>query len=471
MAHEEGFEDLLSSVLTAHVPDCLSLEKIERLSGGASQETYRLIINTSIGQRKLAMRRARGGSDDGELGIRPGLDVEAALFNHARAAGIPEPRVHHVLEENDGLGQGFIMEWIDGEALGAKISRSPDFENQRKTLAFECGVILARIHSIDLASTSLDRVLQVVTPKSFVMETWERYQSFQTPQPMLDYTARWLLDHLPEDGALTLVHNDFRNGNFMVDPVKGIVAVLDWELAHIGDPMRDLGWLCTNSWRFGVADKPVGGFGTREELFAGYESVTGKSVDAEHVKFWEVFGSFWWSTTCLGMVEMHRNGNDPSVERPAIGRRSSEGQIDCVNLLFSGPVSLPSSLVSPSQEMPRPDELLVSVRDFLRGEVMEETRGRTQFLGRVAANSLDIVLRELELGPDLHDYQVKSLSKILKKTGSRDELMQTLCERLRIPEAEPLGTELQVFLRNSVAGQVAIDQPRYSGLTRALAEA
>ena len=74
------------------------------------------------------------------------------------------------------------------------------------------------------------------------------------------------------------MHGDFRHGNLIIGP-DGVRAVLDWELAHTGDPMEDLGWICVNSWRFGEIDKPVGGFGTREELFAGYEAA-GRRVDA-----------------------------------------------------------------------------------------------------------------------------------------------------------------------------------------------
>ena len=82
------------------------------------------------------------------------------------------------------------------------------------------------------------------------------------------------------------MHGDFRHGNLIIGP-DGVRAVLDWELAHLGDPMEDLGWICVNSWRFGEIDKPVGGFGTREELFAGYEAA-GRRVDPERV---EILGS------------------------------------------------------------------------------------------------------------------------------------------------------------------------------------
>ena len=93
------------------------------------------------------------------------------------------------------------------------------------------------------------RPLPAIGPRQFIAKLLITYQGFETPQPMIDFTARWLLEHLPKDPTRCLVHNDFRNGNLMVDQ-QGIKAVLDWEIAHVGAPMRDLGWLCTRSWRF-----------------------------------------------------------------------------------------------------------------------------------------------------------------------------------------------------------------------------
>ena len=109
-------------------------------------------------------------------------------------------------------------------------------------------------------------------------------------------------------------------------------AVLDWEIAHFGDPMEDLGWICVNSWRFGGIDKPVGGFGTREELFAGYEEA-GRKADPDRVMFWEVMGTLRWGIMCCGMMQRFRLGPDHSLERAMIGRRSSETEIDLLRLL------------------------------------------------------------------------------------------------------------------------------------------
>ena len=464
------FEKKLEAVLIREIDGCSGLVSAERLSGGASQETYRLTVDTADGQQTLCMRRAPGGGvvPGTEARIAPGPATEAALMALARDAGVPEPEVYYVLQEDDALGEGFLMEWLDGETLGARIVRAPELDGIRPSLAHECGRILARIHSTDLDATGLRDRLEFAPPEFFVNQTWERYRLLETPQPMIDYTGRWLMDHLPEDYEVTLVHNDFRNGNFMVTP-DGINAVLDWEIAHIGDPMRDLGWICTNSWRFGRTELPVGGFGEYADLFAGYEAESGKKVDPAHVKFWEVFGSFWWAVGCLGMAEHYRSGPDRSVERPAIGRRSSECQVDCVNLLIPGPVELvEAEQTTGNLDMPRTDELIASVRDFLREEVMAGTRGRLQFLSRVAANSLDIVNRELQLGERHRAAERQRLVSLLGHAGSLAELRWELVEGLRDGSRTLDDPALTAHLRTTVVNQIAIDQPRYSGLRTAL---
>jgi len=496
MSDGDDFDRALEAVLVRTMPAVKSLIEAERLSGGASQETYRLTVETESGSELLALRRAPGGEDPEDLMGRPGLAVEAELMRVAAANGVPEPQVHYVLEPDDGLGPGFIMEWLEGEALGARIVRLPELAEVRPRLAEEYGRILARIHAIDLDATGLRSKLTENPTEQFVQQMWDRYQEYPTPQPMIDYAARWLLDNLPPPRPLTLVHNDFRNGNVMVD-ANGVVAVLDWETAQIGDPGRDLGWLCTASWRFG-SDLPVGGFGTREQLLAGYEAESGIAVDPEEVRFWEVFGSYWWAVGCIGMAEHYRTGPDNSVERPAIGRRTSECQVDCVNLLLPGVVDLLIPDVPDERsDMPRIDELLESVSDFLRGEVMDETSGRTNFLARVAANSLGIVAREAAVGPQLQELE-RSLLTVVLNDGAADsastsaagnlvadrlsssasessvsessvsELRWALVERLRdgsMPLDQP---GLAEYLRASVVNQVAIDQPRYQGLATAL---
>ena len=465
----QDLEQRLGELLPQVIDDCTALAKLERLSGGASQETYRLTIDTPSGARMLAMRRAAGGEEGEITDQHPGLAVEARLMQVAGSHGVPEPEVHYVLGPQDGIGAGFIMQWLDGEALGARIVKAPELDEIRPQLARLFGETLARIHRIDLTATGLGQQLKHLSPEAYVRQTWERYQTFDTPQPMIDFTAQWLLNNLPTNYTPSLVHNDFRNGNVMVDN-SGIVAVLDWEVAHIGDPMRDLGWMLTHSWRFGRAHLPVGGFGESEDFFAGYESVAGQRVDRQSVKFWQVFGSFWWAVGCLGMAEHYRNGPDQSVERPGIGRRSSECQIDCVNLLIPGPLTLVEPKASTGLvDMPRSDELLTSVIDFLRQQVMSETSGRTQFLARVASNSLDIIQRELALGEAAAHHERRGIQTLFK-SREKDllKLRWQLVHGLRDGSMAFDTPGLAAHLRRCVANQINIDQPRYPGLATAL---
>ncbi len=460
-------EDRLAEVLCREIPGCNTLVSAELLSGGASQETYRLTFSTAQGVRQVALRRAP--SDRTDSGAeKPGLDVEAELFRLAANAGVPEPQIYYQLVPGDGLGQGMLMEWVEGETLGARIVRSPTLAEVRPKLAFECGQILARIHSIDVTGDGLDQRLRVVSPRELLDLTWDHYRSLKTPQPMIDFTARWLIDHLPGDVAPSLVHSDFRNGNLMVT-TSGVVAVLDWELAHLGDPMRDLGWLCVNSWRFG-GDLPVGGFGLREDLFAGYESVAGHRVEAERVHFWEIFGSFWWATHCLTMGQQYRD--DPQgqgVERPAIARRSSECQMDCVNLIIPGPIALVEADPAQGSDLPRVEELVASVRTFLHDQVMEQAQARTRFLARVATNALDIVHRDLALGRPSRALEAARLRELLGAPTGRtlEEMRWALVDGLREGSITTDTPGLHHHLRQSVANQLAIDQPRYSALRQA----
>ena len=469
----EEMHTRLERVLANVFADFETLDAVERLSGGASQETYRIELTRGGKPAVLALRRASGGIEGEVTAAHPGLAVEALLMQAAAQAGVPEPKVHYVLRSEDGVGAGFIMQWLDGFTLGAQIVKTPELAEIRPQLARRCGEVLAQIHGIDLVASGLDQHLQHQSAEEYVRQTWQRYQDFNTPQPMIDFTARWLLDHLPENTTPALVHNDFRNGNVMID-VSGIVAVLDWEVAYIGDPMRDLGWILTHSWRFGRDDLPVGGFGEVADLFAGYESVSGTSVDPEAVRFWQIFGSFWWSVGCLGMAEHYRNGPDKTVERPAVGRRSSECQVDCVNLLIPGSVVLEQPQTA-AAAMPGMDELLTSVSDFLRDDVMAHTQGRLQFLARVAANSLDIVKREQTLAAPCLVNEEKRLRELFSEredsTLALDDLRWQLVYALRDGSMVLDSELLHAHLRATVVNQIAIDQPRYAGFKTATSEA
>ncbi len=310
-------------------PGATGVTGAAKLSGGASQETWSFDIVHAGGHVGAILRRAPPG-----YGASPtraaGLDAEAVLMQLAYEAGLPSPRVMHVLTPQDGLGTGFIMARIAGETIARKILRDEQFAKARPMLARQLGKVAAGIHSLPLPK--LPKLRQMSSTKE-IADLEREYRSFNWPRPVFELALRWLRDRDPgPSDEMTLVHGDFRHGNLVIGP-DGVRAVLDWELAHLGDAMEDLGWICVNSWRFGEIDKPVGGFGSREELFAGYEEA-GRRVDPDRVKFWEVMGTLRWGVMCCGMIQRFRTGPDHSMERARIGRRSSETEIDLLRLLL-----------------------------------------------------------------------------------------------------------------------------------------
>jgi aminoglycoside phosphotransferase (APT) family kinase protein len=125
-----------------------------------------------------------------------------------------------------------------------------------------------------------------------------------------------------------LVHGDYRVGNVIFDR-EGLRAVLDWELAHAGDPLEDLGWLCVKAWRFGRDELPVGGIGRREELIEAYEAAGGAAVDPAALRFWEAYGSFKLALVFVQQARVFLSGV-PSVELASLGRRIAEAEDELV---------------------------------------------------------------------------------------------------------------------------------------------
>jgi len=321
-------EQQLGRGVASWYPGATGVAGAVRLSGGASQETWSFDIVHPDGNIGAILRRAPPG-----YGASPtraaGLDAEARLMQLAHDAGLPSPSVLHVLTPQDELGTGFVMARIEGETIPRKILRDEEFAQARPKLARQLGEVVAGIHGLDL--TQLPDLRRMTATKE-IADLDREYRSFGCPRPVFELALCWLRERDPgPSDEVTLVHGDFRHGNLIIGP-DGVRAVLDWELAHIGDPMEDLGWICVNSWRFGEIDKPVGGFGTREELFAGYEAA-GRRVDPARVKFWEVMGTLRWGVMCCGMMQRFRIGPEHSVERAMIGRRSSETEIDLLRLL------------------------------------------------------------------------------------------------------------------------------------------
>lgn len=312
----------------AAVGGCTGVTGARRLTGGANQETWGFDATGPDGLVPLILRRARGGSLKRATGA--GLETEAMVLRVAHDHGVPTPEVLHVLPPGDPLGQGYIMRRIPGETIPRKILRGDAFAEVRPRLAAQCGSALAAIHAVPVDQLGM---LNSFTPLARVEWLHGHYLATGQISPVFAYAFAWLRAHAPQlPGRPALVHGDFRNGNLMIGPA-GLNAVLDWENTHLGDPAEDLGWFCIPSWRFGNLGLPAGGFGTRDELLAGYAAAGGIPPSPERLQFWEAYGSLYWGVVCARSVDEFRSGADPTVERAMIARRASECELDLLRLI------------------------------------------------------------------------------------------------------------------------------------------
>lgn len=323
----EDFTDHLRAALARHLGGVVKVHELQRLTGGANKTTWSFDAEINGARRPFILQLATDTIDP-VAGLTAQVDPEqdAQVMIAAVAAGVPAPRVVAILEQADGLGRGYITERVDGETLGTRIVRDQQFAAARAVMARQCGEILARIHSIKLSRVSFlmpqEAAAQVEAHRRIV-------DHFGYHLPALELALRWSAENAPANPRHTVVHGDFRTGNLIVGD-GGIRCVLDWELAQSGDPMQDLGWLCVKTWRFG-GRLPVGGFGTREDLFAAYERTSGYAVDPRGVRFWEAFGNVKWAIDCLRLGA--RGVEEGGIERSAIGRRIEEPLWDFLNLI------------------------------------------------------------------------------------------------------------------------------------------
>jgi len=304
---------------------------LKRLAGGASREIWSVdvAIERAAGCREtlpLVLRKDPAGrvGDGGDRG------AEFRVLRAAHAGGVAVPRVYWACSDAAVLGAPFfVMERVAGETLPRRLLREERYAAARAALPAQLGAQLARIHALDLTQPDLADLARPTAGRSPARSEVERTaqglrELSVEPHPVLELAERWLLERAPEPPRVTLVHGDYRVGNVVFDET-GLRAILDWELMHVGDPIEDLGWLCTRAWRFG-SPLPAGGIGTREQLVEAYERESGTRVDREALRFWEAFGSFKVGLVFVMQSRVYLDGRVRSVELASLGRRTVEAE-------------------------------------------------------------------------------------------------------------------------------------------------
>jgi aminoglycoside phosphotransferase (APT) family kinase protein len=411
-----------------------------RLSGGANMQSWRF----EVGGEAFVLRRAP--SAEWVAGRALDMTREAAVIRCAQASGVPAPEVVAELEPQDDTGLGFIMRCVPG---------SPDPDNALSSppaLLGEIAAAMAKVHALDPAALPF---LPVLEPAAGVEGLAAQFAEAGGDRPAIALGLAWLRANLPPPAPLAVLHGDLRIGNIMVDGGH-LSALLDWELAHLGDPHEDLAFGCMTVWRFGRLDKRGFGLGSIEDLARAYEAAGGTAFEPARFRFWLIYRTVWWALSALSMGKGWRSGADRSLERVVVARRAAEQDLDLLLLLETQAPETERARPLPPSPSPPPTgegepsaaEILTAVSEWLAATVKPHmAAGRERFELAVAQNALGIVRRELAGRPDPHD--------------------KALCEAILSGRTTLAQPGLLADLRRRVLDTLAADMPKYPALSEA----
>jgi aminoglycoside phosphotransferase (APT) family kinase protein len=283
------------------------------LPGGASKEAWAV----DAGGERLLVRRAGGGVIHRDT---LSLEQEFAVLEAAFEAGVnvPRPRLYLGLL---GGREAFAMERVEGETIGRRIVRAPP-----PTLAAELADELAKIHAIPPQRVAFLRATEPLERLRAELD------AIDEPHPAIEYGLAWLAERRPEPLPVVVAHGDFRIGNVAVG-ADGLVALLDWEFAHLADPREDLAWPLVRAWRFGADGIRLGGIGRIEPYLERYRRLTGRDVEPGHLYWWEVLGNAKWAIGALTQSRRHLNALERSVELAVLGRLAAEMEYELLDLI------------------------------------------------------------------------------------------------------------------------------------------
>ncbi len=425
-----------------------------RLSSGASRETF---LCSTRSRGALVVQIARG--TDKVLSAPP----ETALLRAAAAAGVPVPAVIAEGPGGEGMGSGWMVLQALSGTTDPKAILAAEGVPDGPRLIDQLAAALAAIHRIPLDADGLTRLPEVEDPLAGLREWHERLGE---PHPAFELAFRALAAGPPARARSTVVHGDFRLGNLMVG-AGGLTGVLDWELAHTGDPVEDLGWLCVPAWRFTRRDVPAAGLGTRTQLLDSYERHSGVAVDPAALAWWELAGTLRWGVICVMQAFSHLSGARRSVEHAVIGRRACEVEWDLLELLGvplhdTSAVAEPPSTGPPRataepvlHDRPTAPELLDAARGALGDDVLPLLDGRPAFQLRVVLRALGIVGRELEHAAEHSAVRAAALASV----GCRDE--RELAREIRDGRLPAQDPRVRAAVRDIVRAKLEVANPAY----------
>jgi aminoglycoside phosphotransferase (APT) family kinase protein len=286
----------------------VGVEQLARIYGGASRETYRFDAVTRSGRRPLILRRDPPAS---LIETDRRMEFLALKSFHGQGVAAPEP----LILENAGAELErpfFVMARVEGGQTASPFAPDPYAPNAAK-LGEDFFSTLGRIAAADPAVLPIAEVADAPALDA----CWRRELDYwagvieddeQHPQPIVRAAIRWLRRHPPPPAQkLSVVHGDYRSGNFLHDGAGRMIAVLDWEMAHLGDPLEDLGWALDPLWRHNETER-VAGMVPKAEAIAIWERASGLKVDPVAFGWWELFASVKAQAIWISSAKEYRDG-------------------------------------------------------------------------------------------------------------------------------------------------------------------
>jgi len=316
-------------------PPLLVLDAVEEFmdarSLGAGEISYRRIGD---GQSNVTYQ-IRRGTDTFVLrrGPRPPLprsthDMirEARIQELVRRQGMPVPEILAVCEDEAVLGVPFyIMSFVEGEVITDRIPKTLDSAAQRQATGAAVVDTLVRLHQLDVTSGELSTFGR---PEGYLRRQVERFSSLweiNTTRNLhdVDRIAAWLADNIPASQPAAVIHGDYRTGNLMFapGPPARVTAVLDWEMATVGDPLADLGYLTATYAEQGSSTTALEltsvtrlpGYPDRAQLISRYREQTG--ADTAALPWYQTLALWKASIFCEAIYTRWLRGERPQDSR------------------------------------------------------------------------------------------------------------------------------------------------------------
>lgn len=307
--------------------ECAAIVELRPLAGGAIQENWLLSVDVIGGAEEGRRHYVLRADAPSKVAASLTRAQEFAVLKTVHAAGILAPEPLWLVEDDALLGQGFyLMRQRPGIAEGRRLVADGTLGSGRHALLRSLGAELAKVHRIRPPQEALSFLLQPEPTPALFAVAWARAaldrlvtDGYSRHRPGLEWGLTWCEAHAPPCTQVTLIHQDYRTGNYLVD-TQGLTAILDWEFAGWGDPMSDVGWFCAKCWRFGRDEREAGGIGAREDFYRSYENTSGARIDRAAVFYWEVMAHIRWAVIALQQGARHLSGREPSLDLALTGR-------------------------------------------------------------------------------------------------------------------------------------------------------